>query len=121
MSVTLSLLAVLFAPATDPPPLTDVQIARIRTLVRTHGDEQRTLKADLDAAQRKLAACYSRYELDEAEAQRLQAEVLAVQGKLLKSYHAMQTELRAIVGPERFKVLSARIENALRNPPPPKK
>lgn len=114
---SLGLLTALFAPAADPPPLTDEQIARVRTLVKTYQEEQRTLKADLDAAQRKLTECYSRYELDEAEAQVLQADVLAVQGKLLKSYHTMQTELRAIVGPERFKVLSARIENALRNPP----
>lgn len=121
MSGILFLLTALLAPAADPPPLTDGQIVRIRTLVKTHQDEQRTLKADLDAAQRKLAACYSRYELDETEARRVQAEVLAVQGKLLESYHALQTELRAVVGPERFKVLRARIENALRNPPLPKK
>lgn len=118
---SLSLFAALFAPAADPPPLTEEQLVRVRTLVKTHQEEQRTLKADLDSTQRKLAECYSQYELDETAAQALQTEVLAVQGKLLKSYHAMQTELRAIVGPERFKVLSARIENALRNPPPPKK
>jgi hypothetical protein len=118
---SLGFLAAMFAPAADPPPLTDEQIARVRNLVKTHQDEQRTLKAALDALQKKLAECYSQYELDEKAAQALQGEVLEVQGKLLKSYHTMQTELRAIVGPERFKILSARIENALRNPPPPKK
>ena len=52
----------------------------------------------------------------------LQDEILDVQGKLLRSYHTMQKELRAIVGPERFLILSTRIDNALRNPPPePKK
>ncbi len=52
----------------------------------------------------------------------LQEEILDVQGKLLRSYHSMQKELRSIVGPERFLVLSRRIDNALRNPPPePKK
>ena len=114
---SISLLAALASPAADPPPLTDEQIARVRTLVKTHQEEQQTLKAALDALQKKLAECYSRYELDETAAEALQGEVLEVQGKLLKSYHKMQTELRAIVGPERFKVLSARIENALRNPP----
>ena len=118
---SLSLFAALFVPAADPPPLTEEQLVRVRTLVKTHQEEQRALKADLDAAQRKLAECYSRYELDETAAQALQTEVLEVQGKLLKSYHSMQTELRAIVGPERFKVLNARIENAVRNPSPPKK
>ena len=121
MSVTLNLLAALFAPAADPPPLTDDQVLRVRTLVKNHQDEQRTFKAALGSLQKKLAECYSQYELDEKAAQAIQTEILAVQGKLLKSYHSMQTELRAIVGPERFKVLSARIENALRNPPPPKK
>jgi Spy/CpxP family protein refolding chaperone len=121
VSVTLNLLAAIFAPAADPPPLTDEQIARVRTLVKTHQDEQRVLRADLDAAQRKLAAVYARYDLDEAKAKALQSEVLEVQRKLLASYHSMQTELRAIVGPERFKVLSARIENAIRNPPTDKK
>ena len=118
---SLSLFAALFAPAADPPPLTDDQIVRIRTLVRDHQEEQQTLKATLDVLQKKLAECYKDYELDEKLAQALQAEVLETQGKLLKSYHKMQTELRAIVGPERFKILSARIENALRNPPRPKK
>jgi hypothetical protein len=117
---TLNLMAVLLVPA-EPPPLTDEQIMRVRTLVKTHQEEQRTLKANLDTAQRKLAACYAKYDLDEDEAKALQDEVLAVQGKLLKSYHSMQKELRSIVGPERFKVLSTRIDNALRNPPEPKK
>ena len=121
MIATLNLMAALFLPA-EPPPLTDEQIMRVRTLVKTHQEEQRTLKADLDVAQRKLAACYAKYELDEDEAKTLQGEVLAVQGKLLKSYHSMQKELRSIVGPERFQILSKRIDNALRNPPPePKK
>jgi hypothetical protein len=117
VSVTLHLLAALFAPAADPPPLTDDQVVRVRHLVKTHQDEQRTLKAALDGLQKKLAECYANYELDEKVAQILQDEVLDVQGKLLKSYHTMQKELRAIVGPERFKILSARIDNALRNPP----
>jgi hypothetical protein len=118
---TLNLMAALFVPAADPPPLTDEQLTRVRTLVKTYQADQGTLKAKLETAQRKLAACYARYDLDEDEAKTLQDEVLDAQGKLLKSYHAMQKELRSIVGPERFKILSARIENALRNPTEPKK
>jgi hypothetical protein len=118
---TLNLMAALLAPAADPPPLTGEQIARVRTLVKTHQAEQGTLKTQLETAQRKLAACYSRYELDEDEARALQAEVLDVQGRLLRSYHSMQKELRSIVGPDRFRILSARIENALRKPSEPRK
>ena len=121
MIVTLNLMAALLAPAADPPPLTEDQVASVRALVKAHRAEQGELKDRLEAAQRKLAACYARYELDEDEAKALQDEVLDVQGRLLRSYHSMQTGLRSIVGPERFRVLSARIENALRTPPEPKK
>ena len=123
MIASFCLAAVLSAPAADPPPpLTDDQVAKVRVLVKTHQDEQAKLKAQLEKAQRKLAECYSRYELKDDEVKALQDEILEVQGKLLRGYHAMQKELRSIVGPERFLILSRRIDNALRNPPPePKK
>jgi hypothetical protein len=72
---------------------------------------------------RELADCYAHYELKEEEVKTLQDEILDVQGILLRSYHSMQKELRVSVGPERFLILSNRIDNALRNPPPqpPKK
>jgi hypothetical protein len=104
-----------------PPPLSAEQVEKVRALVKNHQEDQTTLKAQLEAAQKKLAECYARYELDEVEVKKLQAEVLDAQGKLLASYHAMQKELRAIVGPQRFAILSKRIGNALRNPPEPKK
>jgi hypothetical protein len=119
------LAAVLAGPGADPqpPPLTEDQLTKVRALVKTYQEEQTALKALLEKAQKKLADCYARYELNEPEVKALQDEILDVQGKLLRSYHAMQKELRAIVGPERFLILSRRIENALRNPPPepPKK
>lgn len=100
-----------------PPPLTEEQVTKVRNLVKTHQEEQGALKEKLEAAQKKLADCYSRFELDEDAVKKLQAEILEVQGKLLQGYHSMQKELRSIVGPERFAVLSKRIDNALRNPP----
>jgi hypothetical protein len=115
----LALLATAAQPT--PPPLTEAQVEKVRALVKTHQQEQATLKTELENAQRKLAECYAKYELDEAQVKKLQAEVLDAQAKLLASYHAMQKELRAIVGPERFAILSKRIDNALRNPPDPKK
>jgi len=121
---SLYLAAVLSVPGADPPapPLSEEQLTKVRTLVKTHQEEQAKLKAQLEKAQQKLADCYSRYELNDDDVKALQDEILEVQGKLLKSYHSMQKELRSIVGPERFKILSRRIDNALRNPPPePKK
>lgn len=100
-----------------PPPLTEEQVTKVRTLVKTHQEEQSKLKAELEKAQKKLSECYSRYELKEDEVKKLQTEILDVQAKLLSSYHSMQKELRSIVGPERFLILSRRIENVLRNPP----
>lgn len=124
MIASLCLVAVLTVPRADPapPPLTEEQLAKVKALVKTHQEEQTTLKAQLEKAQKKLADCYSRYELKDDDVKTLQTEILDVQGKLLKSYHTMQKELRSIVGPERFLILSRRIDNALRNPPPePKK
>lgn len=106
---------------TTAPQLTDEQIVKVRNLLKTHQDEQARLKAELDKAQQKLADLYSSYQLDEAEVKKAQLDVLNSQQKLLQSYHAMQKELRSIVGPERFLILSRRIEQVLRNPPETKK
>src|SRR5688572_19326717 len=123
MMLSLCLMATLLEPAADPvpPPLTDEQIAKVRLLVKTHQEEQQRLRGQLEKAQQKLAGCYAEYKLDEAEVEKLQAEILEVQGKLLRGYHTLQKELRSIVGPERFAILSRRIDNAIRNPPDPKK
>lgn len=115
------LFAVFSVPVADnPPPLNDDQIARVRALVKTHQEEQSTLRVNLETAQKKLSDCYAEFELDDAQVKKLQAEILDVQGKLLGGYHNMQTELRTIVGPERFKILSKRIENAVRGSEPKK-
>ena len=66
MIASFCLVAVLSASAADPvpaPPLTEEQITKVRTLVKTHQEEQAKLKAQLEKAQKKLADCYSRYEL----------------------------------------------------------
>jgi hypothetical protein len=107
--------------AADPPPLTAEQLTKVRDLVKTHIEGQTKLKERLDTAQKSLADCYSRYELKDEDVKGFQDEVLDVQSKLLRSYHATQKELRAIVGPERFLVLSRRIDNALRDPAPESK
>lgn len=119
MIASFCLAAVLSVSGADvqPPLLTEEQITKVRALVKTAQEEQTSLKAQLEKAQKKLADCYSRYELRDDEVTALQKEVLDVQGKLLKSYHSMQKELRSIVGPERFLILSRRIDNALRNSP----
>jgi len=122
---TLCLAAVLVAQPADPvpvpPPLTAEQAAQVRALVQTHQREQADLRGRLETAQRRLAECYAKFDLDAAEVQALQGEILDLQGKLLHGYHAMQTELRKIVGPERFAILSRRIDNAIRNSPEPRK
>lgn len=119
MIPSLCLVAVLSTLHADPvpPPLTEEQITKVRTLVKTHQEEQTKLKADLEKAQGKLSEFYARYELKDDDVKKLQADILDVQGKLLSSYHSMQKELRTVVGPERFLILSRRIDNALRNPP----
>lgn len=106
---------------TPAPPLTDEQLAKVRNLLKSHQDEQPRLKAELDKAQQKLVDLYSSYQLDEDAVKKAQQDVLNAQQKLLHSYHAMQKELRSIVGPERFVILSRRIDQALRIPPESKK
>lgn len=122
MIPTLCLAAVLAGQPAEPvPPLTAEQAARVRALVQAHQREQADLRARLETAQRRLAECYAKFDLDTAEVQALQGEILDLQGKLLHGYHAMQTELRKIVGPERFAILSRRIDNAIRTPTEPRK
>jgi peptidoglycan hydrolase CwlO-like protein len=104
-----------------PPPLTAEQVAQVRALVQRTQTEQAQLKTALAEAQEKLAECYSSFELDDDRINGLQAEIIDLQRKLLASHHTMQKELRPIVGPERFRILIRRIENALKDPPRPEK
>jgi hypothetical protein len=109
--------ATLAGDAPAPPPLTEQQIDQVRTLVKRTQAEQARLKGALAKSQEKLAECYTVFELDGTQVDTLQTEIVDLQRKLLASHHSMQTELRTIVGPERFQILSRRISNALRSPP----
>jgi|GEM_PF-4121636 len=102
------------------PSLTAQQVQQVRALVQRTQSEQAAAKKSLLAAQEDLARCYADYELDQKRVDELQTRILAQQRKLLDTHHRLQTELRNIVDAERFKVLSRRIENALRDPPPEK-
>lgn len=103
-----------------PPPLTTKQLDQVRELVRRTQTEQARLKSAMAETQEKLAGCYAVFELDEKQVTALQQEIVELQRKLLASHHTMQKELRTLVGPERFKILNRRIENALRSPSPAK-
>lgn len=121
---SLCLVFVLIVPGADrpPPPLAEEQLTKVRTLARTYIEEQTKLKDQLDKAQKKLADCYSQYDLKDDEVKVVHEEIFEVQKQLLLSYHSMQKELRSLVGPERFRFLNQRIDNALRSAPPePKK
>src|SRR4026208_636441 len=100
MIASLVLMAVCnFGQGTTAPQLTDEQLTKVRNLLKSHQEEQARLKAELDKAQQKLADLYAHYQLDDEQAKKAQQEVLNSQQKLLQSYHALQKELRAIVGP----------------------
>jgi hypothetical protein len=105
------------AKAPEVSPLTPEQHTRIRDLVQSTQARNTELNSALAVKQRELAAAYESFELDVSRVERLQGEILELQRQLLANYHRLQVELRALVGPERFAVLSARINNALRNPP----
>ena len=121
MISTMCLLALMAGQTLAPPPLTEDQVTKVRALVKIHQEEQAGLKTKLEKAQRTLTDCYARYELKDDQISTLQAEVLEVQAKLLRDYDSMQKDLRKIVGPERFRILSRRIDSAIRNPPDSKK
>lgn len=105
------------AKAPEAAPLTPEQHARIRDLVQSTQARNAELNSALAVKQRELSAAYESFELDISRVERLQGEIVELQRQLLANYHRLQVELRAAVGPERFAVLSARINNALRNPP----
>ena len=102
-----------FAP-TNPVPLTDEQLVRLRELVRATQTTAERLRQDLGERERQLADKYARFDLDDAGAEKLQGEIVGLQKELLANYHRLQVELRKIVGPERFAQLKLRLDNALR-------
>ena len=101
----------------DPPPLTEEQQAKVRKLATETQKEAARLKALLDERQKELAAVYSKYELDEKRATKLETEILDIQRKMLANYRKMQVELRTLVGEERFNLLRRRLDNMLKTPP----
>lgn len=92
-----------------PPPLSPEQIVRVRKLVQSVQTEAVLLQARLDQRQRELAEVYAVYELDGPRAQKLQAEIVELQRRLLANHHRMQAELRAIVSRKRFEFLRKRL------------
>jgi uncharacterized protein YhaN len=99
------------------PPLSEEQVAKLRKLVRVTQEAAAMLQAQLDEAERALAAVYAEYELDERKAVRLQNAIVDLQRQKLANYHKMQTELRTIVGRERFDVLKQRLKLVFGTPP----
>jgi hypothetical protein len=95
------------------PPLTERQIIQVRELVQATQSRITFLQARLNERQRDLARVYAQYDLDETQARKLQEEIIELQRQLLSGHHRMQTELRTIVGRERFDFLRARLEQAL--------
>ncbi len=98
------------------PPLTKEQYEKVRELVHRTQEEAATLKAELEKCQRELLRRYSAFELDVAAVEKLQNEVLNLQRKTLTNYHRMQTELRTVVGKERFLILNQRIRHVIEPP-----
>jgi hypothetical protein len=110
------LLAAGQAPAA-PSPLTGDQLARLREVVRATQATAQRLQKDLAERERLLAEKYAQFDLDAAGAEKLQGEIVDLQKQLLANYHALQVELRKLVGPERFAQLKQRLDNALRPKP----
>jgi hypothetical protein len=111
------LLAAGQAPAANPSPLTEDQLVRLRELVRTTQTKAERLRNALADRERQLAEKYAQFDLDAVGAQKLQGEIVDIQKQLLANYHALQVELRQIVGPERFALLKQRLDNVLRPKP----
>jgi hypothetical protein len=113
--VMLCALAVGQAPASGPKALSEEQLTRLRELVRATRVKAADLRRKLAEHEHELAQLYGQFELNVRQAEELQAEIGDLQKQLLANYHKLQIGLREIVGPERFEILKARIDNSLRN------
>jgi len=116
MSAACAILLSADADPPSPPPLSQEQLVRVRGLVQEVQAQATLLQARLDQRQRELADVYTVYELDEPRAQKLQAEIVELQRRLLANHHRMQAELRAIVSRERFEFLRKRLANVVTSP-----
>jgi hypothetical protein len=99
------------------PPLHERQIIQVRELVQMTQSRTTLLQARLSERQRDLARVYAQYDLDETQARRIQEEIIDLQRQLLAGHHRMQTELRTIVGRDRFDFLRRRLEQAVASDP----
>lgn len=104
--------------AETPPaaPLTADEQTRIGELALKTQAEDARLKAQLEVAQRKLAAVYATYELDAENASLLETDVLDLQRRLLTNHRQAQTELRKLAGKERFATFKRRLDDILEVP-----
>jgi cobalamin biosynthesis Mg chelatase CobN len=105
-----TLLAVGAAPDHRTAPLTHTQITKLQQVVRQTLDHHTKSKEGLDDRQQALMKAYSQFELDEQRISKLHEEIVDLQRELLDNYRALQVELRAIVGQERFLQLKKRID-----------
>lgn len=124
MTAMLLSAALLLVNQTDrpqPAPLNEEQLTRLRELIRTTQEAAAALQTRLDELERSLAGVYAEYELDERKAGRLQAAIVDLQRQKLANHHKMQTELRTIVGKERFDVLKQRLRLIVQPPSVPPK
>lgn len=94
--------------------------ARTRELVQRTQDQSTLLQARLGQRQRQLSAVYTRFDLDDAEARRLQEEIVELQRQLLANHHRLQVELRSLVSRDHFETLRLRVERMVSpvDPPP---
>ncbi len=115
MSALLLCSTLMFAdePQVKPAPLTSAQYSQLRLLIQRTQERDRELKTALSQRQRELTLVYSQFEFSVDHAERLQSDIIELQRQLLANYHNLQTELRRIVGRERFEILKRRIDNAL--------
>ncbi len=104
----------------EPPSLTAEQREKIGKLAGDTQREAARLKGLLEKRQRELTRLYAEYDLDEKAAKAIEAEILELQGQMLANYRTMQTELRTLVGKERFAILKKRLDNMLQTADKPK-
>jgi hypothetical protein len=95
-----------------PPPLSEEQVTRLRDLIRQTQERTTALTAQLEAKERELAGIYGEFQLDQARAAAVEAEIVELQRQKLANYHRMQVELRTIVDKERFDALKQRLRLA---------
>ncbi|MDZ4781842.1 MAG: hypothetical protein SGJ19_16445 [Planctomycetia bacterium] len=111
-------LVVATALAAEPAPLSDAQRSAVADLAKQSQSDAARLKQALLDRQTELAAAYANYTLDVGTIDRLEKEIVTLQGDLLANYRHLQVELRKLVPEDRFERLRRRLDNALQHQPP---